>query len=314
MTMYRVTIDGQVISVPPGTTILQAARQLNEATAPPAMCYTPLLSQSGGKCRTCMVKVARVSEAQDRAMPRLVPSCRTEVEDGMVVLNRDSDAVIKARQGVVELLLINHPLDCPVCDQAGECSLQDLAFEHGMHTTQFKESRRQYPVTHFGDRIKLHMNRCILCYRCVYVGEEVTGQRQHGVMWRGDRAEISSYVAANVDNEWSGNMIDVCPVGALTDMTFRFKSRVWFTKPMLAHRSCDTCCGKAVLWLKGNEVLRVTARKTKTGDVAGFICNTCRYDTKNLSQWEVEGPAPVASDSVISQNHYTLPLPETTHD
>lgn len=311
--MITVTIDGQSIQVAPGTTILQAARLLPDVAPPPAMCYTPLLTESGGKCRTCMVKVAQVSSQHARPMPRLVPSCRTLVEDGMVVLNQTSDEVLTARKNVVELLLINHPLDCPVCDQAGECSLQDLAFEHGMGETQFSESRRTYPVQTFGDRIKLHMNRCILCYRCVYVGEQVTGQRQHGVMWRGDRAEISSYVGANVDNDFSGNMIDVCPVGALTDLTFRFKSRVWFTKPMLAHRSCDSCCGKAVVWLKGDEVLRVTARKTSTGDVSDFICNTCRYESKNLSLWEVEGPAKIDPHSVISQNHNPYLQTESHH-
>lgn len=311
--MITVTIDGHSIQVAPGTTILQAARLLKDVEPPPAMCYTPLLTESGGKCRTCMVKVAQVSSANARPMPRLVPSCRTVVEDGMVVMNHTSDEVLTARKNVVELLLINHPLDCPVCDQAGECSLQDLAFEHGLGTTQFTESRRTYPVQTFGDRIKLHMNRCILCYRCVYVGEQVTGQRQHGVMWRGDRAEISSYVGANVDNEFSGNMIDVCPVGALTDLTFRFKSRVWFTKPMLAHRSCECCSGKAVLWLKGDEILRVTARKTHTGDVADFICNTCRYESKNLSLWEVEGPAKIDPHSVISQNHDSHSQTESYH-
>jgi NADH-quinone oxidoreductase subunit G len=145
------------------------------------------------------------------------------------------------------------------------------------------------------------MNRCILCYRCTYVADQLTDNRVHGVINRGDHAEISTYIEKAVDNEFSGNMIDVCPVGALTDKTFRFKSRVWFTKP---HRDCPKCSGKVVLWTKGNDVLRVTARKDQYGEVKEFICNECRYDHKDMSHWTVEGPRHIDRGSVIAQNHY----------
>ena len=148
------------------------------------------------------------------------------------------------------------------------------------------------------------MTRCILCYRCVKVAEQLTPGRVHGVMNRGDAAEISTYVKTAVDNEMSGNMIDVCPVGALTDKTFRFKSRVWFAKPVDAHRNCTKCPGKVRLWFKGDEVLRVTARKDKYGEVEEFICNDCRYHKKQLSDWVIEGPSHISHHSVISQNHY----------
>ena len=237
-------------------------------------------------------------------MPKLVASCRTTVMDGMVIENITSPEVLEARKGVVELLLINHPLDCPICDQAGECDLQNLAYEHGVAKTRYEEERRTFEKIDIGDKIKLHMTRCILCYRCTFVADQLTDNRVHGVLNRGDKSEISTYIEKAVDNDFSGNMIDVCPVGALTDNTFRFKSRVWFTKPLDAHRHCDKCCGKVVLFTKGDEVLRVSARKDMYGEVREFICNECRYDHKRLSDWEVEGPRHIDRNSVISQNHY----------
>lgn len=304
--MVKVTIDGIEIEVAPGSTILDAARRISPETAPPAMCFHSKLENSGGKCRTCLVKVTKTSPANPRPMPKLAPSCRTLVEDGMEVENNRSDEVLEARKGVVELLLINHPLDCPICDQAGECDLQNLAFEHGAETTHYQEERRRYPSKPIGDLIQLHMNRCILCFRCVYVADQLTDGRHHGVLGRGDASEIGTYIETAVDNDFSGNMIDVCPVGALTDRTFRFKSRVWFSKPMFAHRQCEKCCGKAVLWLKDHEVLRVTGRRNEVGEVTEFICNDCRFEKKSLHLWEVEGPATIDRHSVISQNHYPV--------
>jgi NADH-quinone oxidoreductase subunit G len=237
-------------------------------------------------------------------MPKLVPSCITMAQDGMVVENITNPSVLETRKGVVEFLLLNHPLDCPICDQAGECDLQNFAYEHGMAKTRYEEERRTFEPQDIGDKIKLHMNRCILCYRCTYVADQLTDNRVHGVLNRGDHAEISTYIEKAVDNEFSGNMIDVCPVGALTDKTFRFKSRVWFTKPLDAHRDCPKCSGKVVLWTKGEDVLRVTARKDQYGEVKEFICNECRYDHKEMKDWVVEGPRHIDRGSVIAQNHY----------
>jgi NADH-quinone oxidoreductase subunit G len=154
------------------------------------------------------------------------------------------------------------------------------------------------------------MTRCILCYRCTYIADQITDNRVHGVLDRGDHSEISTYISKAIDNDFSGNMIDVCPVGALTDRTFRFKNRVWFTKPMDAHRDCDNCCGKVTLWNRGDEVLRITARKDEWGEVQsydgkpGWICNTCRFDKKHINDWVVEAPARISRRSVISQGHY----------
>ncbi len=300
----KVTIDNISIEVEEGTTILQAARQIGGKVVPPAMCYYSKLKGSGGKCRTCLVKVAQSSAKDPRPMPKLVASCSTPVQEGMVVQNLTSPEVVEARKGVVEFLLLNHPLDCPVCDQAGECDLQDLSYGFGMEETATEEERREFPVIDIGDRIKLHMNRCILCYRCVYTADQLTENRLHGVLYRGDASEISTFISNAIDNEFSGNVIDVCPVGALTDKTFRFKSRVWFTKPMNAHRDCPTCSGKVTAWLAGEEILRITGRKDRYGELEEFICNECRFEKKSVSDWVIEGPRHIKRESVISANHY----------
>ncbi|WP_044173274.1 2Fe-2S iron-sulfur cluster-binding protein [Flectobacillus major] len=300
----KVTIDNITIDVEPGTTIMQAARKIGPHIAPPAMCYYEPLKGSGGKCRACLVKVTAGSEKDPRPMPKLVPSCITQVQDGMIVENTVNEQVLEARKGIVEFLLLNHPLDCPVCDQAGECHLQDFAFEHGVSKTRTVEERNTFEQHDLGPYIQLHMNRCVLCYRCVYTADQITEGRVHGVMHRGDHAEISTYIEKAIDNDFSGNVIDVCPVGALTDKTYRFKNRVWFTKPVEAHCDCEKCSGNVTLWYRGDEVIRVTARKNEWGEVKEFICNTCRFERKKTSDWIIEGPTKVARHSVISANKY----------
>ncbi len=310
--LIKVTIDGITIEVPEGTTILNAARKIGAEVAPPAMCYYSKLEGSGGKCRTCLVEVAAGSEKDPRPMPKLVASCRTNVMDGMVVKNVSSEKTLDARRGVVEFLLINHPLDCPICDQAGECYLQDLSYGHGDGFTRYEFVRRTFVREDIGPYIQLHMTRCILCYRCVYVADQLTDKRVHGILDRGDQSDISTYISRAIDNDFSGNMIDVCPVGALTDRTYRFKNRVWFLKPFDAHRDCDKCCGKVTLWNRGDEVYRVTSRKDPWGEVqdidgkAAWICNTCRFEKKKTSDWVIEGPTTIDRHSVISTNHYEV--------
>lgn len=312
--MVKVTIDGIEVEVEPGTSILNAARKIGGDAVPPAMCYYSKLPGTGGKCRTCLVEVAAGSAADPRPMPKLVASCSTPVQDGMVVNNKTSERVHNNRGGVVEFLLANHPLDCPICDQAGECHLQDLGYEHGSAKTRYEEERRTFDPIDIGNKIKLHMNRCILCYRCVFVANQLTENRVHGVLHRGEHAEISTFIEQAIDNDFSGNMIDVCPVGALTDRTFRFKSRVWFLKPMEAERSCNTCCGKAVVWMFGNDIYRVTARKDKYGEVedidgkTAWLCNDCRFEHKNVNDWDIAGPRVINRHSVISQGKYATSM------
>jgi NADH-quinone oxidoreductase subunit G len=302
--LFKVTIDNITVEVEPGTTILQAARKIGGDVAPPAMCFYTKLNGSGGKCRTCLVEVSKGSERDPRPMPKLVASCRTTVMDGMEVKNITSERVIDARNGVVEFLLINHPLDCPICDQAGECHLQDLGYDHGQAGTRYEFRRRTFEKHDLGPYIQLHMTRCILCYRCVFTADQLTNKRVHGVLDRGDHAEIATYIEKSLDNDFIGNVIDVCPVGALTDKTFRFKNRVWFTKPVNAHRDCDKCCGNVHLWMRGDEVLRVTGRKDEWGELEDWICNECRFEKKKVSDWSIEGPVKVNRHSVISANHY----------
>ena len=183
--MPKVTIDGISIDVPEGTTILQAARMIGERekadryVVPPTMCYYSSLKTSGGYCRTCIVKVTKGSERDPRPIPKPVASCRTAVMDGMEVANTTDPALLDARKGVVEFLLINHPLDCPICDQAGECDLQDLSYEHGTEASRYEFERRTFDPIDIGDTIKLHMTRCFLCYRCVKVAEQLTDGRVH---------------------------------------------------------------------------------------------------------------------------------------
>jgi NADH-quinone oxidoreductase subunit G len=304
---FKITIDGQITEVAPGTTILNAARQIGGKSVPPAMCYYSKLENSGGRCRTCLVEVSKGSEADPRPMPKLVASCRTTVMDGMEVKNLTSEKTQEARKAVTEFLLLNHPLDCPICDQAGECHLQDLGYEHGNQMTRTDFERNTYEADDLGPNIKLNMNRCILCARCVLVANQLTDQRDHGILFRGEKAEISTYLNKAITNDFSGNVIDVCPVGALTDKTFRFSSRVWFTKPVDATCKCEKCSGKAVLWMKGDEILRVTARKDQYGEVEEFICNECRFERKDVKYWNIEGPRHISRHSVISANHYMKP-------
>lgn len=301
---FKITIDGQTTEVLPGTSILEAARQIGGKSVPPAMCYYSKLESSGGRCRTCLVEVSKGSEADPRPMPKLVASCRTGVMDGMEVKNLTSEKAQEGRKAVTEFLLVNHPLDCPVCDQAGECHLQDLGYEHGLASTRTEFERNTYDADDIGPYIKLNMNRCILCARCVLAANQLTEKREHGILYRGDHAEISTMLNKALDNDFIGNVIDVCPVGALTDRTARFASRVWFTKPYNATCQCEKCSGKAVLWMKGDEVVRVTARKDQYGEVEDWICNECRFERKDTKYWNIEGPRHIDRHSVISLNHY----------
>lgn len=302
---FKVTVDNISIEVPAGTTILNAARMIGGDVTPPAMCYYSKLKDSGGKCRTCLVEVSKGSEKDPRPMPKLVASCRTTVMDGMEVKNITSEKVLDARKGIVEFLLLNHPLDCPVCDQAGECDLQNLSYEHGSEKTRYEFARRTFEKEDIGPYISLHMTRCIMCFRCVYTADQLTDKREHGILERGDHATISTMLSKSLDHEFIGNVIDVCPVGALTDKTFRFKNRVWFTKPVDAHRDCPTCKGKVRLWMRGEEVFRVTARKDQWGEVEEWICNDCRFHKKETKDWVIEGPSAIKRSSVIAQGHYS---------
>ena len=211
------TIDGKTISVPEGTTVLQACEKA--ASPVPFYCYHPGLSIAGN-CRICLVEIA--------GSPKLPIACYTRVAQGMSV-QTTSDKVLKARQDVLEFLLINHPLDCPVCDQAGECWLQDYYMQHGLYDQRFNEAKNKKPkAVPIGATVMLDAERCILCSRCVRFTDEVTKTGEFGIFNRGDHSEIGLHPGKALDNKYSGNVVDICPVGALTDRDFRFKCRVWY--------------------------------------------------------------------------------------
>src|SRR5215204_6079138 len=201
--LVTVTIDGMPVSVPKGTTIIEAAKQAGVLV--PHYCYHPSLP-SPAVCRMCLVEVEKA--------PKLMPACVTAVAEGQVV-HVDSDKAKKAREGVLELLLINHPLDCPICDQAGECELQDYTYREGRSEGRYREPKRFNPVEDFGGDVVYVANRCILCTRCVRFMDDVAQHPVLNVSERGDRAVIGKFEGEDMTHPWAGNVIDLCPVGAL---------------------------------------------------------------------------------------------------
>ncbi len=234
--MPEVTIDGRTIEVERGTNLIEAA--LKVGVQIPHYCYHPRLTVVG-QCRMCLVKVD--------GMPKLQAGCTTQVmKDGMQVLVDDPE-VKEAQRGMMEFLLINHPLDCPICDQAGECGLQDYSFKHGQAFSRFRyEEKRTYPGREripLGPNVVLNMNRCIQCTRCIRFTEEISGTSELGFFQRGARTEIGVFPGKVLDNDLSTCVVDVCPVGALTSTRFRFAERVWYLdkKPSLC-TGCDAGC------------------------------------------------------------------------
>ena len=214
--LVTVTIDGMQLAVPKGTSIIEAAKQAGIVV--PHYCYHPSLP-SPAVCRMCLVEVEKA--------PKLMPACVTAVAEGQVV-HVNSPTAKKAREGVLEFLLINHPLDCPICDQAGECELQDYTFQEGRPSTRYKEYAKRYnPVEDFGPDILYVPNRCILCTRCVRFMEDVADTPVLNVSERGDRAFIGIAEQQRLDHPWSGNVVDLCPVGSLLSKDFLHKARAW---------------------------------------------------------------------------------------
>jgi NADH-quinone oxidoreductase subunit G len=215
--MPRLTIDGQEVEVAPGTNLIEAARQVGIEI--PHYCYHPGLSIAG-QCRLCMVDIEKV--------PRPQISCNMAAADGMVV-HTQTERVLETRKSIMEFHLVNHPLDCPVCDQAGECWLQIYYMKHGLYDPRMTDEKVHKPkAVPLGPHVILDAERCILCSRCVRFCDEVTGTGELGIFHRGDHSEIGLFPGATLENKYSGNVIDICPVGALTDRDFRFKVRVWY--------------------------------------------------------------------------------------
>ncbi len=225
--MPTITIDGRVCEFEPGTPVLQVA--LDHDIPIPHYCYHPGLSIVAN-CRICLAEVWAPNPRNDNKLepiPKLLPTCQTPAADGQVVYT-DSPKAVANQRAVMEYLLINHPVDCPVCDQAGECYLQDYSYHYGRGAARFAEQKIKQPKKDLGPNVLLYMDRCIMCTRCVRFCREVSGTGEITVEGRGAESQIDVFPGVALDNELSANVIDLCPVGALLDKDFLFQQRVWF--------------------------------------------------------------------------------------
>ena len=278
--LVTVTIDGMQIAVPKGTSIIEAAKQAGVLV--PHYCYHPSLP-SPAVCRMCLVEVEKA--------PKLMPACVTTVAEGQVVLVNDSPTAKKAREGVLELLLINHPLDCPICDQAGECELQDYVFQEGRAGTRYTEYAKRYnPVEDFGPDVLYVPNRCILCTRCVRFMEDVVKTPVLNVSERGDRAFIGIAEQERLDHPWAGNVVDLCPVGSLLSKDFLHKARAWDLDKTAS--VCPGCTQGCNINLDTRDDVIVRIRPRPNLDVnRHFICDYGRMNYRWMNRGDrVEAP------------------------
>lgn len=244
--MIEIEIDGQKLQVPQGSMIMHAAEQAGMFI--PHFCYHKKLSIAAN-CRMCLVDVEK--------LPKPMPACATPVTQGMIVRTH-SDKAVKAQQSVMEFLLINHPLDCPICDQGGECQLQDLAVGYGKGGSRYDDEKRVVGHKDVGPLISMQeMSRCIHCTRCVRFGQEIAGVMELGMSNRGEHSEIETFVGQSVDSELSGNMIDLCPVGALTSKPFRYKARTWELSRRKSVSPHDSTGANLIVQVKNHRVMRV---------------------------------------------------------
>ena len=244
-TMVNVEIDGRAVQVPSGSTVMDAAHKLDIYV--PHFCWHKKLTIAAN-CRMCLVDVEKAPKPQ--------PACATPVTEGMKVRTH-SDAAVNAQKGVMEFLLINHPLDCPICDQGGECQLQDLAVGYGASSSRYEEPKRVVLNKNLGPLISTDMTRCIHCTRCVRFGQEIAGVMELGMINRGEHAEIITFVGKTVDSELSGNVIDLCPVGALTSKPFRYTARTWELSRRKSVSPHDGLGSNLVVQSKNDRVMRV---------------------------------------------------------
>jgi NADH-quinone oxidoreductase subunit G len=292
--MPSLSIDGRKVSVPDGTMVIQAAEELGIFI--PRYCYHPGLSIAGN-CRICLVEVEKI--------PKLQIACNMPVSDGMVVHTK-SDKAEEGRRAVLEFLLANHPLDCPVCDQSGECDLQNFYMNFGLYNPRFKEHKvKKRKAVQLGPHVMLDQERCILCSRCVRFTDEITKTGEFGIFNRGDRAELGLYPGDVLDNRYSGNVVDICPVGALTESDFRFKARVWYlsSAPTVCN-GCSQGCNVDLHYVLDrphlNDGARVARIKPRFNEDVNqwWMCDEGRYgfgwlDEERLTK--VRGPTEAAA-------------------
>lgn len=267
--MVELTIDGKTVSVPDGSMVMHAANELGIYV--PHFCYHKKLSIAAN-CRMCLVEVEKA--------PKAMPACATPVTQGMVV-HTSSEKAKAAQEAVMEFLLINHPLDCPICDQGGECQLQDLAVGYGKTSSRYQEEKRVVIHKPMGPLISAEeMSRCIQCTRCVRFGQEVAGQMELGMLNRGEHSEITTFVGKAVESELSGNMIDICPVGALTSKPFRYSARTWELARRRSVSPHDSVGANLIVQVKGDRVMRVVPFENEA-------VNECWISDKD--RWSYEG-------------------------
>ena len=269
--MVELEIDGKKVQAPEGSMVIQAAQEADIYI--PHFCYHKKLSIAAN-CRMCLVDVEKA--------PKPVPACATPVTQGMIVRTK-SEKAIHAQNSVMEFLLINHPLDCPVCDQGGECQLQDLAVGYGWSASRYDEEKRSVRPKEVGPLISMkEMTRCIHCTRCVRFGVEVGGVMELGMSNRGEHAEIETFVGSSIDSELSGNMIDLCPVGALTSKPFRFSARTWEMARRKSISPHDSTGANLNVQVKNNKVLRVVAQENEPVNEC-WIANRDRFSYEALN-------------------------------
>jgi len=246
--MIKLTIDGKEIEAEEGLTVFQAC--VNQGIEIPHFCYHERL-KIAGNCRMCLVEMEK--------SPKPIASCSMPINNGMII-HTNTPTVRKAREGVMEFLLINHPLDCPICDQAGECDLQDQAFKYGKGSNRFHENKRTVKDKYMGPLIKTHMTRCIQCTRCIRFATDIAGVEEMGAIYRGEHMEVTSYLERSLSSELSGNMIDICPVGALNSKPYAFKARSWELKSIPSIDILDALGSNIIVDSRGEEVMRILPR------------------------------------------------------
>jgi NADH-quinone oxidoreductase subunit G len=275
--MPKLTINGIEIEVAPGTSVLQAAEQLGVEI--PRFCYHDRLSVPAN-CRMCLVEM--------EGSPKPIASCAIPAADGMKI-KTDSEVTKKARKGVMEMLLINHPLDCPICDQGGECDLQDQAMAYGFDRGRFTEGKRAVAEKYMGPLIKTFMTRCIHCTRCVRFAEEIAGVSELGTLGRGENLEIGTYVEEAVKSELSGNLVDVCPVGALTSKPYAFTARPWELRKTDTIDVMDAVGSNIRVDARGREVLRILPRLHEDVNEE-WLADKSRYAYDGLKTQRLDRP------------------------
>ncbi len=275
--MPKLTVDGIEVEVPNGATVLQACEAAGAEI--PRFCYHERLSIAGN-CRMCLVEMEK--------SPKPVASCAMPAADGQVIHTR-TEKVKKAREGVMEFLLINHPLDCPICDQGGECDLQDQSLTYGKGASRYDENKRAVTEKYMGPLIKTVMTRCIHCTRCVRFAEEVAGVEEIGAIGRGESMQITSYLEKAVTSEVSGNVIDLCPVGALTSKPYAFQARPWELKKTDSIDVMDAIGSNIVVGSRGAAVLRVTPRLNDDVNEE-WLADKSRFAVDGLSERRLDTP------------------------